>query len=267
MKSKIETRSRKDLRANTYVRTEINQEHVLHLAELIEHGVKLPPIQINKDGDIIDGRHRNEAYFLNDIDQVEVEVFDIDDTVALIVKAYLCNVGGALPPRPKDTEHVVMQLLELGETKKRIGELLQLPTGLARKYVNNVESRMKRTKLIRAADDLADSKRMTIEEAAETHKVDADDLQQMLKNRRTKKKASAEIQGIMSKMFKSLGMKIANNFRNVLDEYQDGDIPEKKVREIFKHLEHLQKRSARTASEWENRFDAMSKPQKKNGKE
>jgi hypothetical protein len=53
-----------DLQMNLFVRWQLNEEHALYLAELIENGVLLPPIKITPDMVVIDGRHRIEAHIL-----------------------------------------------------------------------------------------------------------------------------------------------------------------------------------------------------------
>jgi len=257
MRAKTEKVALKDLQTNLFVRKALNQDHALYLAELIENGVKLPPIKITRERVVIDGRHRVEAYDLNKIEEIECEIVDIHDETELIAEAYKANVGGPLPPTPQDTEHTVMMLLERGESKKRIGELLGLPAGMARRYITDVQSRMTRAKMQRAGAAVTEGG-LTVSKAAEQYDVDVEKLKEFLSGHRRKSKGIVEIQRGLTKTHKSLSQKNAALIRSLLDKFEDGDVTEKQVRDIFAHIEHLQKRSARGVADWKKRFDAVN---------
>ncbi len=247
-----------DLKTNLFVRKEIDQDRVLYFAELIENGQTLPPIKITRDNRVVDGRHRIEAHVLNDLKGIRVEVVDIDDEIELIAEAYKANVGGALPPTPQDTEHTVMLLLERGESKKRIGELLGFPPGMARRYVNDTQSKMSRAKLLRAAGAVTDGG-LTVAKAAEQYEVDIEKLKETLSGHRKKhKRGIVEIQRGLTTTYKSNGLKNAALIRSLLEKYEDGDVTERQVREIFEHIDSLQKRAIRSFGDWKKRFDALN---------
>ena len=130
-----------DLQTNMYVRKTLSEDHFLYLAELLTNGVALPPIKISKQMGVVDGRHRIEAYLLADRTEIEAIILDIDNEADLVAEAYKANVGGSLPPSQGDTEHTIMKLLDLGESKKRVAELLNLPSGMARRYITDVQSK------------------------------------------------------------------------------------------------------------------------------
>lgn len=137
------------------------------------------PIEVtDRDGVmnvVVEGRHRKEAYELNNVAEIKVKVLEFDDEAEMIAYAYKANTGGSLPPTPQDTEHTIMLLLEHGETMKRIGELLGLPAGMARKYISSVKSKTSRQKLMKAAAAVTDGG-LTVAKAAEQYEVDADAL-------------------------------------------------------------------------------------------
>lgn len=247
-----------DIRTNLFVRKELNEDRVFYLAELMAAGVKMKDnILVTPDLELIEGRHRKEAYELNGIAEVEVDIEPVANEVDLIAKAYRANIGGSLPPTQADTEHTVMLLLERGETKKRIGELLGLPASVARRYVNEVQSKTMRAKLLRAVTAVTDDG-LTVAKAAEQHGVDADKLREALSGRRRKQKHGvAELQRALTQTYKSVGAKNAAAMRNLLEKYEDGDVNEKQTREIFAHLENLQKQSARAVADWKKRFEGM----------
>ncbi len=258
MKTETKKIALKDLQMNLFVRQALNQDHALFLAELIENGVKLPPIRITRERVVIDGRHRIEAHELNNRTEIEVEIVNVINETELITEAYKANIGGSLPPSSQDTEHTIMLLLELGEGKKRIGELLGLPAGMARRYVNEVQSKASRAKLLRATASITDGG-LTVAKAAEQYNVDPNKLKEVLSGHRRKHKQGVmEVQRDLTKTYRSLGSKNAALIRSLLEKYEDGDVTERQVRDIFAHIEQLQKRSIRAVSDWKKRFDSTS---------
>lgn len=248
----------KELKTNLFVRSSLDQDWVLQLAELIEHGVKLPPIKINKDKQVIDGRHRIEAYELNNITEIEYELDDISDEKELIAAAYRANCGGSLPPRAQDTEHVVRLLLARNENGKTIADLLGLPYGIARKLAANVRSKDERAAVQRAAMAVTDAG-LTIPQAAEQYHADEEKVRTALGGKgRKHKKGIEEMQRGLTSQHKTLGLKNAALLRSLLEKYEDGDISVRQVNDIFEHLENLQKRQVRTLVDWKKRFHASN---------
>ncbi len=249
-----------DLRANLFVRKELDSDHVLYLAELIDGGTEMKDrVRATEDMIVIDGRHRKEAYELAKVDEVKIDVFRVEDEIELISEAYKANTGGSKPPTIQDTEHTVMLLLDRGESIKCIGELLGLPASMARKYTTEVKSRMNRAKLQRAAESVTEGG-LTITKAAEQYGVDVEKLKYVLSGhkRNHKQGGVAEVQRQLTKTFKTLGQKNAAAIRRILEKLEDGDITERQVREIFVHVEALHKRSAKSMSDWKARFIGMT---------
>ena len=83
-RGRVETVALKDLKLNLFVRQALNQDHALFLGELLENGVNLPPIRITRKREVIDGRHRIEAYELNNRTEIEAEIVSAppDDEIA-----------------------------------------------------------------------------------------------------------------------------------------------------------------------------------------
>jgi len=247
-----------ELKLNLFVRKELNQDHVLYLAELVENGVKLPPIKITSNGMVVDGRHRIACYELCDVKEVETEVVSFSCEAEMIAEAYKANVGGSLPPTQQDTEHTIMLLIDRKESRKHIAELLGLPLGIARKYVDSVQSKVSRAKLQRAAASITEGG-LTVAKAAEQYDVEPEKLREALSgHRRKQKQGIPEIQQSLTRSYKSLGSKNAHIMRSILEKYEDGDVTEKQVRDIIQHDKMLLKRLARAIADWERRFDALT---------
>lgn len=252
-----------DLKLNLFVRQELDQDHVWYLTQLIENGTKLPPIDITEDNSVVDGRHRIEAYELNKIEEIEARVLVFENQSEMIAYAFRAN-GSDGPKRPtvQDTEHTVELLLENSETIKNIAELLALPPSLTRKFVTEIKSRLNRIKIQKARNAVSEG-RLTTPKAAEEYGVDLEKLKEVLSGtRRGAKKGVAELQRALTSNYKTLGLKSAAAVRRLLDKFEDGDVSEKQVREIFKHLDDLMKRSRRSMSDWEKRFEAKVNPTK-----
>ncbi len=247
-----------DLKLNLFVRYQLNQDHVLYLAELIQNGIKLPDIFIAPDKTLIDGRHRIDAYELNDIKEIDAEVLNVTTKSEMIAAAYKANTGGSLPPTQADTELTVMNLIECGESKKRIGELLGLPGGMARRYITDVQSRMMRAKVQRALEMVTGGS-VTVPKAAEIQGIPVEKLKEALAGRRKKKNGVTEIQRTLTGLYRSIGIKNAVTMRTLIEKYEDGDVTEKEVRNIIVHIDDLQKKSSRSITDWKNRFDAIAK--------
>ena len=256
----------KDLQINLFVRKALNHDHALALAELIENDVVLPPIQITTEMVVIDGRHRIEAHDVLNRKEIEAEVVEIADETELIAEAYKANVGGALPPTKDDTEHTIMLLLERGETIKHVSDLLHLPSGITRRYVNELKSKMTRAKIQRALAAIANDG-LTVAKAAEQFEVDLDKLKENLSGQRRKhRQGIRDIQASSTRNYKSLGSKNAAMLRKLLDKYEDSDVTEDQVLDVIRHLEQLQKMAAKAVADWKRRFDSIRRQTKQTKK-
>jgi predicted transcriptional regulator len=249
-----------DLQTNLFVRDALDQNHVLYLAELIENGVEMNDLvevtEIENDLNVVDGRHRKDAYELNRIEEIKVKILEFDDEAEMIAYAYRANTGGSKPPTAADTEHTVKLLLERKESMKRIGELLGLPASMARRYANEVKSRMNRAKLQKAID-LVVASGYTAAKAAEQCEVDLEKLKEALSgSRKNHKQGLQDLHRSLSTLYNGLGKKNAALAKKFMDKFEDGDVTEKQVRDVFNHVEDLQKKAARAFSDWKKRFDA-----------
>ncbi|MDD4467030.1 MAG: hypothetical protein PHQ08_01085, partial [Candidatus Pacebacteria bacterium] len=94
--------------------------------------------------------------------------------------------------------------------------------------------------------------------AAEKYNVEPEKVKEVLFGRKKKLKVGIpEIQGNLTKSHKSLSQKNASLMRSILEKYEDGDITESQAREIFVHIEQLQKRASRAIADWKKRFEAL----------
>lgn len=261
MRNRIEMRKISDLQVNLFVRQSLDQDRVFYLAQLIENGTELAPIQVQDDGVVIDGRHRKEAYELLNRTEIMCEIVPTMTRTEQIAAAYRANTGNALPPTQADTEHTIGLLLDAKQSVKHIAMMLQMPVGMARRYVHTVQSKKTRQRLVQAAHAVTDSD-MTVAQAVAHFEVDKVKLQEMLSGRRKKQKAGySELQRTITKQYRSLGMKNAALFRSLSAKFSDADITAAQVLDIIEHLESAQRSHVRKLADFRKRFAAVSQPQ------
>lgn len=251
-----------EIKPNLFVRQQINPDHVLFLAGLIEGGVELPPIELTKHNVLIDGRHRIQAFEMNNRDEIPYKVVEVEGDVEMISRAYRANLGGSLPPTPQDTEHTVMELLRRDVPMKAIADLLGLPTSTARNYAKSVKGKMTNIDLQRAASLVHESS-MNVSQAAAEVGVDEDRLREFMKGHVKRGRDVAEIQRTITKRYRSLAASNSDMFRKLFDRFQDGDIRQKQVDKILSHIENLIRAQGRVVEDQRSRFKfKTSKPGK-----
>ncbi len=254
-----------NLDINLFVRESLDHDHAIKIALMMENGVKFQPIQITEGLVVVDGRHRIEAHKINNQTDIWAEVVTVEGETDLIRRAYLANVGGALPPTVADTEHTIRLLLERQVPKKQIGELLSMPPDLAKRYVDNVQSRLNRAKLMRAVEAVTQGG-LNVPQAAENHGVDQKKLRDFLSGNKRKQKVNAieEVKKGLTRSHQSLSLRNANVFRTLLKKVQDGDISFKQAEDVFEHVDHMRKSAERALNDWKSRFRALTAPDNEN---
>ncbi len=253
-----------DLTEDFYVRTQLDSDWAFQLAELIESGVEMDPIYITRDNKVIDGRHRLHGHNAAGKKEIRCKIVESDSDVELVAFALKCNMGGSMPPSKADFEHVIRELLNRGVPKRQLVDTLpMLPGSLVRKYLKDVESRMHRAQLAKAATAVAEGG-LNVQTAAAQYNVDEKDLKAILSptSKRKSKSGIDELEREFSMRFRGNGNRTAASLRRILDMYQDCDVTHKQVLKVFNHLEHLLKRESRAIAGWRKRFDALEAPKK-----
>ena len=117
---------------------------------------------------------------------------------------------------------------------------------------------MNRAQLQRATEAVTEGG-LNIKQAAEQYQVDAEKLKEVLSGHKRKtKNGVAEVQKHLSRFYNSIGTKNARMIRSLIEKFQDGDVTEKQMKELFAHIERLQKKSARVTADWKSRFEAVT---------
>ncbi len=248
-----------ELKEDFYVRQLLNENHAIMLGCLLEDGVELPPILITPDYQVIDGRHRIVAHDMIGRTEIKAKIIDDKDKVSLIAMAYNANTGGALPPTKEDTEHTIRLMLEQGVGEKKIKKMLNVPTSLGRKWIDNVKSKLNRQKMMAALDAISEGG-LTAKQATDKYNVPLDKLKEALSGRRKKKGKEDGVSNLkkeLTQRFRSISQQNAATLRKLLQKVEDADISPKQADEIIAHLEKLQIKSARNVDDWKKRFRAV----------
>ncbi len=250
----------RELKTTFFVRRSLDEEHALRLAELLENGTELPPILITPTGEVIDGRHRMEAHELTNRKEIRCRIVNVQEVSAIIAMGYKANTGGSLPPKKEDTEHTIELLLLRKVPKRRIAELLELPMGLASKYVNQVEFRLSQARLRQALRDVSDG--VTVEVAAKKNDVEVKALRQAISGRTRKISTITELKKLATSQFRSNGANVRSLLKKAEEEFNDGNLSAKELNTLITYIEKALTRSRRLVDDWKNRITAKQ-PSKK----
>lgn len=250
------------LHTSFFVRTELNQDYVLQLGELLEAGVVLPPCLASPDGDgydLVDGRHRVAAYDLLGKTEVPCDVKNFANETDKIAAAFAANLGGPLPPTRADMDYTIGLLIKNGLREKQIVKLLpQLPPSLVRRYVYNVQSKDAKRRMTEAVQAVANGE-TNAKDAAERFDVDYESLRAKLSGARKRAKMEmSEIKGTMTSRHKSVSLKNANELKRLLAAYEDGEVLSKQVEDVFGHIRHLLRHMGKTTDDWYARWQAQA---------
>lgn len=242
-----------------YVRESLNDDHVIHLASLIEGGTKLPPIRVTEGHELIDGRHRLAAVKMLGRNTIEVAYENENDPARLIAQALRANLGGALPPTNGDISYALRQMLEAGMTGAAIQrEFSQVwPPAVVRSYLETARSALNNDKVRKAKAAVLD-RDMTINEAAAEYGVDVTTLKNAISPGGRKKRTGArEFKSNLTNIFRSRGASMSMTMRKVKRQLEDGDLSWSAVEDILEHLDRCAHATTNSAKEWVARLKAV----------
>ena len=258
-KARLVTVTLSELKTNLFVRERLDDDRVTMLLDLFTAGKEIDPIVVNRDREIIDGRHRRMMYEIADRHQFLALEVDISNPEELIAVAYKANAGGALPPTREDTEHTVSQLVARNASAKRIAEVLALPVEVVRHYVKEVRAKVERRAIQVAINDIT-AGGLTVSAAAEKHGLDIEKLKAAIspKKKKERRHVVGEIQRQVTTLFRSSSRKVSHVCQSLFERLDDGDFTIEQVQEVLEHIEHLQDRSRKSLSEAMRRLKARA---------
>lgn len=238
--------------------TPVDQDYVLDLAMLYESGVKLPPIDVTKDGMIVEGRHRYHAMLLAGLTEADVKEVSGSKT-ELIIMAMAANQGSK-PMTARDVQYVIHQLLEQGMKELQIIHALQEKCGytpeLTRKHLFSIKSNQRLKKLMEATQ-LVLTKNLTPSVAAAKCGITEESLQKYMGKKI--KQNSAAPASTLRRHDRTQRKRYGRIMADALEAYRDGNLTEQEMRSCVEYFHRMSEAWEKLADDYQNRFDAARK--------
>jgi ParB-like chromosome segregation protein Spo0J len=232
----------------------MNEDHALHLAELVDSGVKVPPIEVAKAEDdngyiVVDGRHRLHAYSVV-LDRKSIPSVIVKGTQEeLLLRSLRANTGGSLTTGGSDINLVIKQLLRMGVAKVKIIQQMSLPN--------------LRDKLVAAQQAVVEG--MTAPTAAEKFGIPLGRLQTLLSGSRKRKTQIEDLSKVLTKTAFTRSKVISNAINKALEMFDDGELRATQVQKLLDQLGTLNKRSVKSHQNLVARFEERKRLLKSKG--
>lgn len=243
-----------DITVGFFVRTQLNQDRALHFGELIEAGVALPPIIVDKNNEAVDGRHRIEAYQLMNVEFVEVERYEYVDEAEKIEHAVSANQGGALPPSQKDIKHVVKHLINKRIPQNRFPQILGLPPSICKKLIDSVRKEEKGVSLNKAVKAVVDDD-LSPQKAADVYQVPLQDLKLRLGGKKKKGSTVGEFMKEFEAFNRSAGQKMNSQLKKFAELVEDGHANSDDIKKLMTRARGKCNNWLRILDDWEKRLN------------
>lgn len=255
-----------DIKYPFFVRKELNQDHVLFLADQLENGAKLPPIILDKHLGCVIGRHRIEAHKVCLKTQIEAIILSDGNIQEHIFMAVKENNTGQLPMNRGDFEFTIEKLLSEGVSRRAIITGLPIDKELTRKYIGHVLTKLKKKTAVKVRNMVENGNGSA--EISRILNIPEKEVKEFIKSEMKQKKEGEEneelvrISGIsgglassFGKFNKSLGKIVGQLFQS----YSDGVATKDQVKAILANLGKLVGHQVGLMRNWENRFNDLSK--------
>ncbi len=249
-----------DLKVTYLVRKSLDEDRVEQFMDLYDSGAQVPPIEVVRGTmEVHEGRHRKAAHERLGRRNIECVLIEPKDRTEMLLDAFGKNFGGSLPPSRLDVVFVMKQLLEEGNTHKRVQELFEryYKPSHARKLLKDAVSNINKVKLSKAKQAVA-AGNTTAKDAARQFGVNPEILQQEIDGTKRKKKGTdiSDIKVEISNRHRGNTQKTITIFRDLLDRYEDSEITEEKVLDILLHVQRLNQHAAKRVDAWVERLQA-----------
>jgi hypothetical protein len=255
-----------DLKVDFFVRKKLNDDRVLQLAMLYEANEPLPPLEVNWENQVIDGRHRKAALEMlgrKTASCHSVGQKTLGDSLVLALKA---NVGGALPPTKDDIVHTMIQLLNQGWPQRKILAAIPFPLEVSKRYIKDAWGIVLNAKLSSAMKAISEDG-LTVKVAAEKFGVPVEKLQEHLNpNRKKQKQQSVAHRKVhIQRAYQGFHRKIAHEIGQLVMSYEQHKTSEEEVFEMFDMIFDLIGKGTKRVEEHRQRFVALAQETSKLG--
>ena len=249
-----------DLKQDFYVREKLIESHWFLMAELMDAGVKFPPIEITEDNRLIEGRHRVRAAQFLDRETIEAIVVPDKGELESVSHAFEANYGGSLPPTTEDLIHTFTYLIEKSISRDKIIQQFSkfIPKEIVGVYFQKASSNVSNKRVYEAIRLIKDNG-LDIHEAAK--KVGLKSIAQ-IKNEIDRRIGSGEVKvpkfkSIFSSKFTQFNNSNGHLITQLRSAYKNGEISGEEVADTLKHLGDLISNTNRLYEDWQSRFAKM----------
>jgi hypothetical protein len=257
-----------DICINVYVRTQVSEERVRWFADLYTSSAAgtIPPIQVNGNNVLIDGRTRMLALkYLGETGCVCEIHEEVKDNFDITIAAMKANVGGAKELTGADIRQTIIRLLENGESRRRIVAELPFPKEVSKKLVKAADVIWTNQKCQRALNQYRSKEYASLADAAEANGVAASTVETFTAKAERREREEGELsntgsfKGTITSRYYGMTNRMGNYFKKLAVRYEVGDFSEAQVREIVAHVQHQARIHAAAMQDWSDRFDVMIK--------
>jgi len=229
------------LKQQVYVRQEINEDHMLMLACLIDGGTKMPPILITEDNVVVDGRHRVRAHTYLGLDKIQADIVRESGALRLLGLAVKQNLGGSLPINKKDLQHAIESMIDKNYILKQIqAELGQyLPSSTVKAVYANAQWSIRARRVRKAMDLMATTPTLSVADAAKMVGIGENILQAAIsKKKPIPPNVINQIKGKIKQKFVQINRGLGQEIRILITRWSEGEFSTEAIDEIMDSYHH-----------------------------
>jgi hypothetical protein len=256
------------------VRQALDDDLVIHLAEMYQAGEPIPPITVVPldDGNyaFIDGRHRAEARVLLGLKDVPAIVRHEDvqkNLLPLYAEALKSNWGGSKPPTREDISHTITRMIQNGAKEPLVTKLLPfIPASVIRRYYKNTLGNITRKRVQQALVLVA--KGQTVAEAARLINVDVRAVAEAVEGRKKKfghGGVLAANKGAISQSLRATSLTIGKRLQILLQQVESGEVGTDVFEQVLDTWERSVNSSVHRIRDWRERLRTVTEAPASNG--
>lgn len=237
-----------DVRLNGNDLDKVNQ-----MVSILKAGGKLPPVVVNQNHEIVEGRKRVEAAKQAGLDEIDAQVKHFADSNAERLFAMNAQLGTAEPITEEDIRWNIRQLVRDKMPYDAI--LLSLsktfPKSVAKRYIDDALSTLNKEKVTMAVNAVLNGT-MSRSQVIEHFGVTKEQLVRAAghRNQKIKKSQSLDTKARMGGSVGTLSKKVEAQGKNILQRLKDGFISHKEALEVINHTIALLRRVESRATEY-----------------
>lgn len=246
------------LKVSFFARTALDENHILYLADLYEHGVNVDPIIINEQHEVIDGRHRLEAMRLLNKQECLALIAKGMTPQESLIEALRANMKGPKPPSTADVYHIITSLLNMGLRRTQVTAMLPYPPSLIKKYMNVVMKREQRKVLAGIIDEILTGN-ISLNDAAEKYGIGVSIIRDALDARKAKNTLDmSHVYSAIEKRVRSTSHQMSAASRELITAFHDGVVGKQDLAVFVAKISESTRKMKRTAERISERVTMAS---------